>query len=171
MHALLFTAVAAVLVLSPRPSLSATSTLAPSFGSEAIGPTPVELALFHLSNQDRIQAGLTELAFDGEALRVARARAEAQIAQSELTHFDANGRLAFADLLRELGLPFKLAGENLARVPGPASVAPQRAEMSLMNSPSHRANILEPSFDLLAVGAAVDPQGRVVFAQVFRSST
>jgi uncharacterized protein YkwD len=36
-----------------------------------------------------------------------------------------------------------------------------------MNSPTHRANILEPTFDRLAVGATTDSSGRIIFAQIF----
>jgi uncharacterized protein YkwD len=38
-----------------------------------------------------------------------------------------------------------------------------------MNSPAHRANILEPSFNHLAVGAATGPDGRLAFAEIFRT--
>jgi uncharacterized protein YkwD len=129
----------------------------------------MELSLFHLSNQDRIRAGLPELRFDVDALAIARTRAASQPAHGALTHFNPDGSVAFADLLGDSGIGFQLAGENLARIAGPINAAPERAETSLMNSPTHRANILEPTYDLLAVGAAIDAQGRVVFAQVFRS--
>jgi uncharacterized protein YkwD len=132
-------------------------------------PTTLEIALFELANQDRIRAGLPTLEFDFEALAIARARAAAQPSDGSLTHVDANGNLVFADLLNTLGIEYHLAGENLARIPGPASVAPNRAEVSLMNSPTHRANILEPTFTMLAVGSTIDGHGRTVFAQVFRA--
>lgn len=41
---------------------------------------------------------------------------------------------------------------------------------ALMNSPTHRANILEPTFNLLAVGAAAGPDGRLALAEIFRDS-
>jgi uncharacterized protein YkwD len=135
----------------------------------AIEPTEMEIALFNLCNQDRMRAGLSELRFDVDALAIARTRAASQPSDGALTHYSTDGSMAFADLLSGSGIGFQLAGENLARIPGPISAAPVRAETSLMNSPSHRANILEPSYDLLAVGAVIDVQGRVVFAQVFRS--
>jgi len=161
----LFTA----MVTHPTAS-AANAVVARSAALLTLDPTPAELALFHLSNDDRARAGLPQLRFDIEALAVARARAAAQPSNSPLTHFDAAGKMAFADMLGDSGLTYDLAGENLARVAGPASVAAERAEEGLMNSPTHRANILEPSFELLAVGSTIDSEGRVVFAQVFRST-
>ena len=39
-----------------------------------------------------------------------------------------------------------------------------------MPGPSHRKNILEASFDRLAVGAATDASGRIAFAQILREA-
>jgi uncharacterized protein YkwD len=39
-----------------------------------------------------------------------------------------------------------------------------------MNSPTHRANILEPSFNRLAIGEAAPSSQRVAFAEIFRSA-
>jgi uncharacterized protein YkwD len=47
---------------------------------------------------------------------------------------------------------------------------PERVEQALMRSPSHRQNILEPTFNRIAIGAATDSSGRVVFAQIFRAA-
>ena len=157
-------------IVSSLPTVVARDVLTGSavVESEAM-PTSTELALFDLANKDRVQAGLPALSFDTDALAIARARAAAQPTSSALTHYDGSGKMVFADLLGTSGLTFDLAGENLARVAGPMSSAPEQAELGLMNSPTHRANILEPTFELLAVGSTVDARGRIVFAQVFRS--
>ena len=44
------------------------------------------------------------------------------------------------------------------------------AGSALMNSPLHRKNILEPTFNLLSIGVAVDPAGRIMFAEIFRAA-
>ena len=62
-----------------------------------------------------------------------------------------------------------LAGENLARLYGPDDATVSRAEDALMRSPTHRANILEPSFNRMAIGASLDGNGRIIFAQIFRN--
>jgi uncharacterized protein YkwD len=168
---LIFTVLAAATLFSFGPRMTAAATVGAIAPPELTSakPTDMELALFNLSNQDRIRAGLPALRFDLEALAIARARAASQPSDGSLTHFNHDGTMVFADLLGDSGIDFLLAGENLARIPGPIDSAPEVAETSLMNSPTHRANILEPTYDLLAVGAVIDAKGRVVFAQVFRS--
>jgi uncharacterized protein YkwD len=130
--------------------------------------TALEHALLALTNADRAASGLAPLAYDPDVLPVARARATAQLPLPRLSHYDGAGRTAVADLLAAAGARYRLAGENLARVPGDHATAAARAAAALLDSPAHRANILEPSFDRLAVGVAVDDGGRVIFAQVFR---
>jgi len=109
------------------------------------------------------------LQLDSQLLEVARVRASAQTNQMSLSHVDASGQLVFVRLISETDVNYRLVGENLARVSNPAQTAPERAEEALMNSPAHRANILEPTFDSLVVGAALDPNGQIVFAQIFRA--
>jgi uncharacterized protein YkwD len=128
-----------------------------------------EAALFQLVNRERIRAGIAPLQFAPELLDVARERAAGQDADAALTHYDIDGHLVFAQLVGTLGLPYRLIGENLARVPGQEAVA-ERAAEALMRSATHRANILEPGFDRLAVGSATDMVGRTVFAQIFGAS-
>lgn len=131
--------------------------------------TSMEMALVELVNVDRTRQGLAPLAFDPSLLPIARARAVDQVPLSGLSHTDSAGRLAFAILLGDARLAYRLAGENLARLPGPEGSAPDRAEQALMNSPTHRANILESAFNRLAVGSALDSTGRIIFAQIFRA--
>ena len=46
-----------------------------------------------------------------------------------------------------------------------------RLNDALMNSPTHRANILEPTFNRLAIGSAIGPDGRLAFAEIFRTAS
>ena len=131
-------------------------------------PNLLELGLYELVNSERGRAGLPALQLDPELLTVARTRAAAQDGRPLLSHYDPDGGVAMSRLLADSGLEFQLAGENLARVQGPAANAPERAEQALMSSPSHRANILDPTFDQIAVGSTLDSNGRIVFAQIFR---
>src|SRR5947209_12148428 len=67
--------------------------------SSALAPSETELALFNLTNQDRVQAGLAPLTFDADLLTIARTRGEAQQTEPSLTHFDGSGQLAFVGLI------------------------------------------------------------------------
>jgi uncharacterized protein YkwD len=133
-------------------------------------PTDAEVALLALTNSARASNGLAPVTFDQTMLRVARARAAAQIPDGPLSHYNSLGDLAFVGLLGEAGVEYTLAGENLARAaPADATVVAHLND-ALLNSPTHRANILEPSFNRLAIGEAAPTVQRVAFAEIFRSA-
>src|SRR5262245_9477996 len=111
-----FLAFSVVVVSSVFHVASADDVTVPS--SSATAPSESELALFNLTNQDRIKAGLQPLTFDTELLEIARVRVEAQQSES-LTHLDAAGQLAFVGLITGANISYTRAGENLARVPSP----------------------------------------------------
>ncbi len=127
-----------------------------------------EQALLDLTNVDRAANGLPALDFDPETLDIARLRAASQLGPNNLTHYDETGLLAFVRLLQASGLPYGLAGENLARSSNPGEDVIAQIEGALMQSPTHRKNILEQRFNRAAIGAAKDANGRVAFAEIFR---
>jgi uncharacterized protein YkwD len=131
--------------------------------------TEDERALIELTNTDRARHALAPLELDVELLELARARAGAQVTGIPLSHLDAAGEVALAKLLDEAGVPYALAAENLARVDATAG-APQSAQEALMGSRAHRENVLDPMFNRLAVGAAMDGAGRITFAEIFRAA-
>ncbi|HET7769438.1 MAG TPA: CAP domain-containing protein, partial [Chloroflexota bacterium] len=140
-----------------------------------------EAALLARVNADRVAYGLRALAFDPELVATARARAAAQRPGEALTHAasaapgaPAGPSFAFQQLLKEAGVRYAVAGENLARPrvapaadPVEAATAAHRA---LMASETHRRNILDPAFDRLAVGMTRGADGQIVFAQLFRGA-
>jgi uncharacterized protein YkwD len=129
----------------------------------------VEQALLELTNVDRGLSGLPPLDFDPETLAIARLRAAAQLGPDNLSHYDEHGLLAFVGLLDDAALKYGLAGENLARgSTGSGDDITERIEQALMKSPTHRKNILETRFARAAIGAAVDGNGRIAFAEIFR---
>ena len=140
-------------------------------GLPSIGDTTLsteEQALLDLTNTDRAAGGLPPVVFDSMSLQVARVRAAAQIPDGPLSHYNSLGEIAFVGLLADAGVPYMLAGENLARTSSQDAATVSRLNDALMNSPTHRANILEPGFNRLAVGAATAPDGRLAFAEIFR---
>jgi uncharacterized protein YkwD len=129
-----------------------------------------EQALLDMTNADRASNGLPPVVFDPASLQVARVRAAAQIPDGPLSHYNSLGEVAFVGLLADAGVQYTLAGENLARASTQGQTIVAQLNDALMNSPTHRANILEPSFNRLAVGAATGPDGRLVFAEIFRTA-
>jgi uncharacterized protein YkwD len=132
-------------------------------------PTEDERRLLELTNADRARHGLALLELDVELLDLARARAAAQVSGASLSHRDAAGEVALGKLLDEAGVPYALAAENLARVEA-TPLASQAAQQALMRSREHRENILEPAFNRLAVGSALEGAGRITFAEIFRAA-
>lgn len=127
-----------------------------------------EQALVDLTNADRAANGLQPLELDATTLPIARERAEQQLGSQSLSHYDTSGQLIFAQLLQADNVDYHLAGENLARAATDDANIAQRIEQALMQSPTHRKNILEPTFTRLAIGAAVDTTGQIAFAEVYR---
>src|SRR5438105_1319840 len=100
--------------------------------------TATELALLQLTNADRQANGLPALDFDPATLEIARARASTQLRLPSLSHLDGQGQLAFVQLLGQLGVDYRLAGENLARSTSTDQGLVARVEEALMHSPTHR---------------------------------
>ena len=67
--------------------------------------------------------------------------------------------------LEQLGLELT-AGENVAHAAGA-----QQAQRALWASPSHRENLLLPSFNLVGIGVAADADGTLWVCQVFANSS
>lgn len=131
---------------------------------------PQEQQLQDLVNQERASRGLGALVFDPSLLHVAHVRAAAQLQDGPLSHYAADGQLAFVGLLADAGVSYSLAGENLARSTATDPAVVGRLHTALMESPTHRANILQPLFTSLAIGEAPDASGRLAFAQIFRAA-
>lgn len=73
------------------------------------------------------------------------------------SHTSPDGRTPWS-FVEEAGYRYRLVAENIAQGPSPA---PRRHQL-WMNSPAHRANILNPNFTETGVGIARVPDGNVV---------
>lgn len=103
-----------------------------------------------IMNQERANAGVGGISQNASLDAVAQIRAQ-EIAQS-FSHTRPNGTSCFT-VLGENGIAYNYAGENIAAGYGdPASVM-----SGWMNSPGHRANILDGSFGQVGIGYYTDP--------------
>ncbi len=130
-------------------------------GGSGVGPTApsdmspfqVESVLTDLVNQARSAAGVApDLALDPGVSQVARAHSEAMRDRGFFSHVDPDGN-RLRDRLRSAGIPFRSAGENLAQVGGSSDPAGMAHQM-LMDSSSHRENILSGKFSVMGIGVA-----------------
>lgn len=113
-----------------------------------------------LVNAERAKAGLGALTLDKsiEAAALVRAR-EIEISFS---HTRPDGR-SFSTVLNDNGISFSGAGENIAW----GQKSPEEVVNAWMNSPSHRANILNSRFTKIGVGYYQNQSGRNFWTQLF----
>jgi len=119
-------------------------------------------------NARRAAAGLRPLTGDGTLAQLARVRAQDMASKGYFSHTSPTGQTAFS-LLNSAGYAYRLAGENLARNNYGDGEAVAVAMDGFMNSATHRANILEPSFTNVGIALVVAPDGMKYFVIIFAS--
>lgn len=115
--------------------------------------------VIRLVNVERANAGLAPLAKNGAVCQAAEVRAS-EIGVS-FSHTRPDGRSCFT-VFEEFGISYTACGENIA-------LGHQTAEEVVrgwMNSPGHRANILNEDFEEIGVGVC-DVNGVLHWAQLF----
>lgn len=105
-----------------------------------------------LINKERTSRGLKPLKVNDKAREVARAHSQDMLARGYFSHDTPEGIDPF-ERMRRGDVSFLAAGENLALAPDV-----ETAHKALMNSPGHKANILDTKFK--AVGIGVIDAGR-----------
>jgi uncharacterized protein YkwD len=127
-------------------------------------PRPdLEARMLELVNNERVAAGLKPLAPDPELTEVARRHSADMFARGYFAHDTPDGRDPF-DRMREANVRFVTAGENLALAP-----TVQVAHRGLMNSPGHRANILNKDFGRAGIGIMDGGIRGLMISQEFRN--
>ncbi len=117
---------------------------------------PVEAGLFGMTNAARSEQGLAPLKWDDPLAEAARAHAELLVKNGQLAH-EYPGEANLALRVAQAGAHFQSVAENIAEGPGIESI-----QKGWMNSPPHRANILDPGLN--AVGFAVVERGGLLYA-------
>ncbi len=121
-----------------------------------------EQTIWKLLNADRARAGLPALAWDDKLAAVGRAHSADMQAHGFFGHVSPTTGTA-ADRTRRAGIDAMLILENVAR-----AFTPGEAERGLMNSPGHRANILNRDATRVGVGVVFDPGSReILVTQLF----
>jgi uncharacterized protein YkwD len=124
-------------------------------------------------NAERIARGLPPLAGSPRLDEVAQLRVDDIVAEGYFGHddpHDAPDRIdgKYHQIMAQLGINgWQWAGENLA-MNNAADPLP-RAMTQLMNSPTHRANILDPEYTHMGAAARVDNERRYWFACIYTS--
>ncbi|MDP4128236.1 MAG: CAP domain-containing protein [Bacillota bacterium] len=129
-------------------------------------PAPTQLTadqqhMLDLINQERSKVGVAPLNIDSELQKMAQVKSDEMVAKSYFSHTSPTYGSPF-DMMKTFGISYTSAGENIA---GNSSV--DTAHESLMNSPDHKANILNSSFTCIGIGITTSSTYGKVFAQDF----
>jgi uncharacterized protein YkwD len=136
--------------------------------ADSAGMTAPEYQFLDELNADRDSSGLPGLAANGVLAGIARQRSQQLAVGGVFTHYASDGSLAFANMLNSAAFPYIFAGENLASNNYAWGQSLDVANTQLMNSPDHRAAILNTRFNEVGVGiAGPDGRGRFFYTQIF----
>src|SRR5579872_308155 len=118
--------------------------------------TAVELKLLESVNRARKEQGLPALRWNNELAAAARRHAGIMAQHGSAEHGFA-GEPGLAARATQAGAKFSWLSENVCQGAGIDAI-----EQQFMNSPKHRANILDPDMD--SVGTGVVERGGQLFA-------
>lgn len=140
----------------PAPTPNNPTTPAPSTGL-----TADEAQMVNLVNQARTGQGLKALSVNSQLVTLARRKSQDMVDKNYFSHTSPTYGSPF-DMMKNAGVKYSTAGENIA---GAATV--DSAHQNLMNSPGHRANILNSSFTQVGIGIVSGSQYGKMFTQMF----
>jgi uncharacterized protein YkwD len=123
----------------------------------------LEAKMLDLVNQERIQRGLNPVKADPQLTIVGRMHSQDMFSRGYFSHYTPEGKDPF-DRMRASHVHFLSAGENLA-----LGQTLMICHEGLMNSPGHRANILNPSFGRLGIGILDGGVYGLMISQEFRN--
>ena len=110
----------------------------------------------------RRAAGLVDPQLDLLLVDLASQRSADMAGRNYFGHSTPEGTMVF-DLLVASGTPWLYASETLQRNNYPAEQTAAEAARSLLASPPHRAIIMDPQYNAVGIGHAVDAQGMHYF--------
>lgn len=106
-----------------------------------------EQAVFDLTNIERINNGLPAFEIHLDLSKVAREKSRDISINNYFAHNSPTYGSPF-DMMRSFGIDYRTAGENIAQ----GQRTPAEVVNAWMNSPGHRANILNANFTHIGVG-------------------
>ena len=110
-----------------------------------------EKEVVRLVNAERRKNGLSDLTYDWQLSRVARYKSLDMKENGYFAHNSPTYGTPF-QMMKSFGISYRTAGENIAR----GQSTPSAVVNAWLNSPGHRANILNPSFTHIGVGYVAD---------------
>jgi uncharacterized protein YkwD len=123
----------------------------------------LEAQMLVLVNEERIKRGIPPVKADREMTLVARAHSTDMFARGYFSHYTPEDKDPF-DRMKKAGIKYRTAGENLA-----LGRTLKICHEGLMNSPGHKANILNPAYGRLGIGIMDGGIYGLMISQEFRN--
>ena len=120
-----------------------------------------EKEVFDLINKQRTANGLSPLKENSELQRVARIKAQDMVNNNYFSHISPTYGSPF-DMMKSFKISYNTAGENIA-----GNSSNNSAVTAWMNSPGHRANILNSSFNQTGIGVVKGSKYGKIYVQMF----
>lgn len=120
--------------------------------ADVAGIRQEEQRVIELTNQHRVENGLSELQADEELTGVARKKSTDMQQNNYFSHTSPTYGSPF-DMIRDFRISYSSAGENIAQ----GQQTPEQVVQAWMDSPGHRENILNGTYTHIGVG--YDPNG------------
>jgi uncharacterized YkwD family protein/spore coat assembly protein SafA len=142
-------------VISPGQKINVPSTSVPN------NLRALETEAIRLVNIERAKAGKSELTPNNQISNVARIKSQDFINNNYFSHNSPIYGSPF-NMLSSFGIPFNAAGENIASGQKTAT----EVINTWMNSPGHKANILNSIYNQVGVGVASDNKGKLFWTLI-----
>lgn len=118
-----------------------------------------EKRVVELVNKERAKYGLRPLTLNKELSRVARYKSQDMVDRNYFDHVSPFYGDPF-NMMQMFGFDYQIAGENIAY----GYPTPEAVMNAWMNSPGHRANILDSDYTEIGVGFVA---GKLIWTQQF----
>lgn len=138
----------------------------------AFGPATISQAapittenIVNLANAARVENGLSELKVSSLLARAAKNKADDMLARQYFSHNTPDGQTPWT-FIKAVGYSYTTAGENLAI----DFTQAENVQSAWMNSPGHRANIINENFTEIGIGIATgtyDNHQTTIVVQMF----
>lgn len=142
----------------PAPTVAASALASASFAQE------VEQEILRLINRERAKEGLGTVAVDANLSAIARAHSKDMLSKSYFSHTNTAG-CGSSCRITAAGYAWRAVGENIYTMSGFDLSAKETARKMVdawMDSPGHRANVLNGTFTNQGIGLAVS--GKTIYA-------
>ncbi|MEK4028142.1 S-layer homology domain-containing protein [Pseudobacillus sp. FSL P4-0506] len=131
---------------------------------QSVTGTHSEIAkqILGLVNQERAKAGVGSLQYANDVAKVAQLKSEDMVKNNYFDHTSPTYGSPF-EMMDQFSINYTFAGENIA-----AGYSTAEAVMEgWMNSPGHRANILNPNYKEMGIGIAKGGDYGIYYTQMF----